>query len=71
MAIGRFDITPQIAGGGIGFDTQNPTTQAFGDSPVAGTSGMAAQRDHKHGMPAEIDLLEGLAMVLSPTVGVG
>jgi hypothetical protein len=34
------------------FDGTAPTTQAFGDSAVAGTSLLASHRDHKHGMPS-------------------
>ena len=34
------------------FDATSPTTQAFGDAAVAGTSLIAAHRDHKHAMPA-------------------
>ncbi len=34
------------------FDATNPSTQAFGDSPVVGTIAFAARRDHKHGMMA-------------------
>lgn len=32
-------------------DGTAPTTQVFGDSPVAGTALTASHRDHKHGMP--------------------
>lgn len=34
------------------FNTANPTTAGFGDSPVVGTSLNVARADHKHGMPA-------------------
>lgn len=38
--------------GHIAFDTTNPSTQAFSDSPVVGAAAVASRRDHKHGMPA-------------------
>lgn len=34
------------------FDATVPTTQAFSDAAAAGAAGVAARRDHKHGMPA-------------------
>ena len=34
------------------FDATAPSTQAFGDSPSAGSASVAARRDHKHGMPS-------------------
>jgi hypothetical protein len=34
------------------FDATVPVTQAFSDSAAAGSAGVAARRDHKHGMPA-------------------
>src|SRR5271157_3140618 len=36
----------------LAFDATAPVTQAFGDSAAAGSAGVAARRDHKHGMPA-------------------
>jgi Collagen triple helix repeat (20 copies) len=36
----------------VAFDATAPTTQAFGDSPAAGSATHAAHRDHTHGMPA-------------------
>jgi len=35
------------------FDATAPSSQAFGDSPSAGSAAVAARRDHKHGMPAD------------------
>ena len=34
------------------FDATVPVTQAFGDTAATGSAGVAARRDHKHGMPA-------------------
>lgn len=34
------------------FDSTVPVSQAFADSAAAGAAGVAARRDHKHGMPA-------------------
>lgn len=34
------------------FDATVPTTQAFSDAAAVGAAGVAARRDHKHGMPA-------------------
>lgn len=34
------------------FDATVPSTQAFSDAAAAGAAGVAARRDHKHGMPA-------------------
>lgn len=36
----------------VAFDANSPTTQAFGDTAVVGTAGVAAHRDHRHAMPA-------------------
>jgi hypothetical protein len=33
------------------FDTTVPVTQAYGDAAATGSAGVAARRDHKHGMP--------------------
>lgn len=33
------------------FDATAPVTQAFGDTAAAGSAGVAARRDHTHGMP--------------------
>ena len=37
------------------FDTTVPVTQAFGDVAATGSAGVAARRDHRHGMPATPD----------------
>lgn len=34
------------------FDSTAPTTEAFGDTAATGSAGVAARRDHLHGMPA-------------------
>lgn len=34
------------------FDATVPVTQAFSDAAATGSAGVAARRDHKHGMPA-------------------
>lgn len=34
------------------FDATTPVTQAFGDTAATGSAGVAARRDHTHGMPA-------------------
>lgn len=34
------------------FDATAPVTQAFSDAAAVGAAGVAARRDHKHGMPA-------------------
>lgn len=34
------------------FDTTAPVTQAFADVAAVGSAGVAARRDHKHGMPS-------------------
>lgn len=36
------------------FDSTVPVTQAFGDAAATGSAGVAARRDHKHGMPRAI-----------------
>lgn len=48
----------------VAFDATSPTTIAVGDAAAPGTSGIAAERDHRHGMFAQIggsvDVLAGL-----------
>ena len=34
------------------FDATAPVTQAFSDAAAVGSAGVAARRDHRHGMPA-------------------
>ena len=41
------------------FDATVPTTQALADAAAAGAAGVAARRDHKHGMPARTALPGG------------
>jgi hypothetical protein len=38
----------------LAFDTTVPSTQNYGDAAAVGVATVAARRDHKHGMPAEV-----------------
>ena len=60
------------------FDATAPVTQAYGDAAAVGAAGVAARRDHKHGMPAAglvdtgvITYLDGTVAAAPATPGAG
>ncbi len=50
------------------FDATAPVTQAYGDAAATGAAGVAARRDHKHGMPAAGLADQGIITYLDGTV---
>jgi len=51
------------------FDATVPVTQALGDAAAVGTAEVAARRDHKHAMPAQLVTASGLTVAGACVLG--